>query len=106
MLVVFLFQDTAQVDADTPWYDKNWSYRKAVTLSSATSVADYQVLVTLTTASMGNPYSNVNADGSDIRFTDADGVTLQDYWIQSWDNTGTSNIWVEVANSGTLEIYM
>jgi len=88
------------------WYDSNWQCRRAVSLSPATSVADYQVLVTLTTATMGNPYSNVNADGSDIRFTGSDGITLQDYWIESWDNAGTSNIWVQVTNSGTSDIYM
>jgi hypothetical protein len=88
------------------WYDTDWSYRRAITLSPATSMANYQVLVTLTTATMGNPYSHVNADGSDIRFTGPDGTTLQDYWIESWSNTGTSTIWVEVAASGTSQIYM
>jgi hypothetical protein len=88
------------------WYNAGWKYRRAITLSPATSVANYQVQVTLTTAIMGNPYSNVNTDGSDIRFTGSDGTTLQDYWIESWSNTGTSTIWVEVATSGTSTIYM
>ena len=92
--------------AGAGWYDAAWSYRRPVTLSPATSVADYQVLVTLTTAVMGNPYTGVNADGSDIRFTGPDGATLQDYWIESWDNTGTSKIWVEVQTSGTTAIFM
>jgi len=88
------------------WYDGNWDYRRAITLSPATSVANYQVLVVLTTAIMGDPYSHVNSDGSDIRFTGLDGTTLHDYWIESWDNTGTSRIWVEVAGSGTATIFM
>jgi hypothetical protein len=92
--------------AGASWYDSAWSYRRPVTLSPATSVGDYQVLVTLTTAVMGNPYTDVNTDGSDIRFTGPDGVTLQDYWVESWDNTGTSKIWVEVQVSGTSTIYM
>ena len=88
------------------WYDSAWSYRRPVTLSPVTSVANYPVLVTLTTATMGNPYTGVNADGSDIRFTGADKTTLQDHWVESWDSTGTSTIWVEVQASGTSTVYM
>jgi len=90
----------------SPGWLSGWTYRRAIDLSPATSIADYQVLVTLNTSTMGNPYANVNTDGSDIRFTGSDEVTLQDYWIESWDNTGDSKIWVEVKTSGTTTIYM
>jgi hypothetical protein len=99
-----LFWDETGTSED--WYDNNWQYRRGISLSPATSMNNHQVLVTLTTAEMGNPYSNINADGSDIRFTGADKLTLQDYWIESWDSTGTSRIWVEVAVPGTSVIYM
>ena len=62
--------------------------------------------IELATSVMGDPYGNVNSDGSDIRFTDIYGTTLQDYWVESWNNTGTSSIWVEVRESGTSMIYM
>jgi hypothetical protein len=90
----------------SPGWLSDWSYRRAVDLSPATAVADYQVLVTLTTAIMGSPYANVQADGSDIRFTASDETTLQDYWVESWDNSGTSRIWVEVTAPGTSTLYM
>jgi len=90
----------------SPDWLSGWSYRRAISLSPATSIADYQVLVTLTTGTIGNPYANIKADGSDIRFTGSDGAALQDYWVESWDNTGTSRIWVEVTASGTPTIYM
>jgi hypothetical protein len=90
----------------SPDWLSGWTYRRAISLSPVTPVADYQVLVTLTTSIMGNPYANVKSDGSDIRFTGADKTTLQDYWIESWNNTGTSKIWVEVKTSGTSTIYM
>lgn len=90
----------------SPDWLSGWTYRRAITLTPATSVADYQVLVTLDIATMGNPYANVKPDGSDIRFTGSDETTLQDYWIESWDNNGTSKIWVEVKTSGTSTIYM
>lgn len=69
-------------------------------------MANYQVKIQLTTAVMGNPYSHVNSDGSDIRFASIDGTTSQDYWIESWDNEGTSTIWVEVKDSGSTALYM
>jgi len=90
----------------SPDWLSGWSYRRAVDLSPATSIADYQVMVTLTTSTMGNPYANVKSDGSDIRFTASDGSALQDYWVESWDSSGTSRIWVEVTASGTSTIYM
>jgi hypothetical protein len=90
----------------SPNWLSGWAYRRAISLSPATSVANYQVLVTLTTSIMGNPYANVKADGSDIRFAGADETTLQDYWIESWSNTGTSKIWVKVKTSGASTIYM
>ena len=99
--------NTATEETTVPdWYDASWGYRRAITLSPATSVADYQVPITLTTATMGSPYANVNADGWDIRFTGSDGTTLQDYWIESWDRYGNSRIWVEVKTSETSTIYI
>jgi hypothetical protein len=90
----------------SPGWLSGWTYRRPISLSPVTPAADYQVLVTLTTGIMGNPYTNVKADGSDIRFTGSDETTPQDYWIESWNNAGTSKIWVEVKTSGTSKIYM
>jgi len=89
-----------------PWWDYTWMYRRRIFLSPATTLGNYQVRVELGTAVMGNPYTHVNADGSDIRFTGGDGVTVQDYWIESWDNTGSSTLWVKVKDSGTSAIHM
>jgi hypothetical protein len=90
----------------SPDWLSGWTYRRPIDLSPKTPLADYQVLVTLDTSTMGNPYANVKSDGSDIRFTDSDGTALQDYWVESWDSSGTSRIWVEVTDSGTSTIYM
>jgi len=91
--------------------DPGWDYRRPITISntSGSALSNYQVRVELTTSTMGNPYSNVNADGSDLRFTDEDNTVKYDYWIaSSWSNTGTSNIWVEVSSipTGDSTMYM
>jgi len=90
----------------SPDWLSGWNYRRQISLDTPTTVADYQVLVTLDTGTMGNPYANVKSDGSDIRFTASDGSALQDYWVESWDNTGTSKIWAEVTTPGTSTIYI
>ena len=84
---------------------QTWTRSRPVTLAPATTVANYQVKVTLTTALMGNPYASMKNDGSDIRFYDAS-YTPCSYWIETFNNTGTSIIWVKVANpSATIFMY-
>lgn len=83
--------------------DSGWTYRKAITLSPATSVANYQVKIDLTTSNFD--YSKAQSTGADLRFYQTDGTAL-DYWIETWNTSGTSTIWIEVATSGTSSIYM
>ena len=112
LVLVFTGVSGGTAHANPGWYDSNWGYRKAITVTAGTTATttNYQVLVTLTTATMGNPYTHVNADGSDIRFTNTDETTLLDYWIETWNNTGNSRVWVEVPEaisaSTSKTIYM
>ena len=88
-----------------------WQYKRSISISSTgTALTNYQVLVTLTTGNFN--YSNAKSDGSDIRFsTDGTGNSPPDidYWIETWDPSGTSKIWVEVpsipASGGTTIMY-
>lgn len=83
-----------------------YTYRRPITLIPATSVANHQVKIQLTSANFNYARLSYPATGQDIRFTGSDGTILQDYWIESWVNGGTSTIWVEVAVSGASEIYL
>ncbi|MCX6354555.1 MAG: DUF2341 domain-containing protein, partial [Candidatus Aureabacteria bacterium] len=76
-------------------------------MAPATSVANYQVKVTLISGTNFD-YTKLSfpATGADLRFAGSDGSTLQDYWIESWNNGGSSTLWVKVAASGTSTIYM
>ncbi|MHC1564990.1 MAG: DUF2341 domain-containing protein, partial [Candidatus Syntropharchaeales archaeon] len=80
-----------------------WLYKKQIDISPATPVDDYQVKVELTTTNFD--YSKAKANGEDIRFYDSVENELS-YWIEEWNASGTSTIWVKVANSGTSTIYM
>lgn len=73
---------------------------------SGSDLTDYQVQITLDTAT---PIAagKMKADGSDLRIaTDCTGSTFLSYWIQSGINTATTKIWVKVptvpANGQTI----
>jgi hypothetical protein len=89
-----------------------WQYRRPITInnsSNSNSLTDYQVLVTLDTQSLISA-GKMKTDCGDIRFTDSDGSTLLNYWIESGCNTASTKIWVKVpsipANSSkTIYVY-
>ncbi len=83
-----------------------WDYKRSITLNDTTPMADYQVKLTFTTATLGNPYTNIDATGDDLRFYDSSGVACDYYIMEDWDNTGTSYVWVEVTTSGSTYLTM
>ncbi|MBK7172939.1 MAG: DUF2341 domain-containing protein [Bacteroidales bacterium] len=74
----------------------SWTYYRVVGLSPATSLANQQVEVTLSSGE----YTNMKSDGSDLRFYDYANNNCE-YWIESWNTAGTSTIWVKVPTSGS-----
>jgi LPXTG-site transpeptidase (sortase) family protein len=76
-----------------------WTYQRTITLSAPTPSANFQIRVQIT------DHSNMNADGSDLRFYDSSDIQA-DYWIENWNPSGTSTIWVEVPTAGTSSLTM
>lgn len=72
-----------------------WSKIAPITIANAPGVANYQVCINLTHA------AEMNADFSDIRFTDTSDTALS-YWLES-ATAGAAVVWVKVA-SATTEI--
>jgi len=75
-----------------------WNYRRPVIIDNTRypiNLFDYQVLVTVDTASL-IAEGKMRSDCGDIRFTYGDGVTLLPYWIESGINTTATKIWVKV----------
>ena len=89
---------TFDVTADTPWYDSNWPYRKAVTLDGAnfcTTVNAFPVPVILTGDT--DLQADARPDGFDILFTADDGVTKLPHEIETFDETtGDLVAWVKL----------
>jgi N-acetylneuraminic acid mutarotase len=98
--VVMIGLLTTQFLTAQGWYDTDWEYRREVTVDNpgGTALTDYQVLVTLDGSF---DFSKANADGSDIRLTASDGITLIPFWIEEWIDGTQATIWMNVPSIPT-----
>jgi hypothetical protein len=105
----FVINGNFNASSSTFTYIGGWRYRKSVTISNSTSaLTDYQVSVTLDTVALISA-GKMQSDCDDIRFTDTDGVTNLNYWLESGCNTTSTKIWVKVPSipaSSTKTIYV
>jgi hypothetical protein len=89
------------------WLD-GYSFRAPVTVTSASGLTDYQVLVTLDTASLVSA-GQLGPSCGDLRFTGSDGVTLLPHWVESGCGSATTRTWVRApaldAGATTLFAY-
>jgi hypothetical protein len=98
----------AQLKATTTpsWYNASWTKRKVVTIDNtgnSSTLTNYQVQVSVTYD------SDMQADFDDIRFTDNDGTTLIDHWLETKTDSTSATFWVEVPSipaSSNKTIYM
>ena len=96
------------------WYNLSWTYRNIQEIYPQTGAGvDYPVGIkvyygegaegteVIRTTTMGKIYCNnhCNVDFSDIRFTDNDGVTPLDYWMEEKVNSSYAIFWVKVVDS-------
>ncbi len=92
--------------ASTIWYDQSWTKRKTVTIDNTANSDDlinYQVRVNV------QYDSNMKADFSDLRFTDADSPTLVSHWVESYVPSDSAVVWVKVPlilGSSEKTVYM
>jgi len=88
------------------WFNSLWDKRQQVIIDNSTNakaLVNYQIKLKV-------PYDlDMNADFSDLRFTQADGITDIDYWIHEYTPSSEAIIWVEVPSIpalSTANIYM
>lgn len=79
----------------------DWSFCRRITLSPVTTSSDFQVRILLSSGQ----YTGMNAAGNDLRFYDVNENSCN-YWIETWNTSGNSTIWVKVPVSGTNYLYM
>ena len=97
--------------ADSNWWNASWSTRRKLTFNNsaqATNLVNFPVLVRLDSGR--TDYARVQDAGQDIRFVDANNLSLLPHEIEKWDESGSSYVWVKVpqidAGSATDFIYM
>ncbi|MCE7743529.1 MAG: DUF2341 domain-containing protein [Candidatus Heimdallarchaeota archaeon] len=96
------------------WWNDDWSYRKKLTITNneTSDLFDHQFEITLDTSGANDfNYEHTRSDGADIRFI---GYTPNhqkiSYWLESWNSTGESSVWVKIpkilaSNSYSFYIY-
>jgi len=98
--------------AEAAWWDETWLYRKAVNItnSSGENLTDFQVAITLDTASLISA-GKMQSDCDDIRITDINGKLLP-HWIEENNpgcNASNTKIWTKVPSipdsGATVYIY-
>ena len=71
-----------------------WRYRQTYNITGATGAStDFQIFVNVTY------HSYMETDFDDLRFTDNDGTTLLDAWLEDKTDSSFACVWVEVADS-------
>lgn len=91
-----------------------WTYRKKITITGQSGAGtNYQTKLLVGATSGGNFHVEGHSaifpsenNSGDLRFTDNDGSTLLDFWVESVSGT-VATIWVEVADSleSNVDIY-
>ena len=87
---------------------QGFKYIRAITISNpGNALTNYPVLITLNTQSLIYQ-GKMRSDCGDIRFTDTDGITQLNYWLESGCNSANTRIWVKVPSipSGSKTIYV
>ncbi len=104
--------------ADLNVSSSDWQYNRRLNITGTTAGAqtNYQMKLTVYkgsgTDTPGVVYlgGNVRDDFGDIRFTKSDGITLLDYWIESYTSGVSAMVWVEVdsipASPNNASIYL
>lgn len=89
------------------WYLPYWQYRVPVTItnSTGTTLIEHQVQIILDGSFA---WANTLPGGADIRITASDARTDIPFWIESWNEGTSANIWVKVpvVEAGATSIYI
>ena len=87
---------TLTVPTASGWWNTSWSQRKQLTFNNtgqAENLTNFAVLVELDSTRIN--YALTQNAGQDLRFVDGNG-TLLAHEIESWNESGTSYVWVSV----------
>lgn len=93
------------------WFDNMWSYRIPLHISNPSlngGLSNYNVKISLGETNFD--FSKCSPAGNDLRFTDSDGKTILNYYIETFIYPDTAVIWVKIpylaaGSSKTIYLY-
>ena len=85
------------VGIESSWYDSQWQHRQMFDIVNPGGVplSDFQMQVLLDDSF---DFTRANPEGSDIRFTTSDGMSLIPYWIERWNEPDSAIIWIRMSS--------
>ena len=91
------------------WWNTGWLNRKTITVNTSglSTLTNFPLRVSLDGTKI--TYGNTKAGGADIRFVDSDDTTALNYQIETWNSSGTSELWVSIPSltgGGSYTFYM
>jgi biopolymer transport protein ExbB len=88
--------DYADSTCDREWWNPDYKRRRKIYFDNLEqdALVEFPVLVGLGSGRID--YAQVQDQGQDLRFIDADGHTVLNHEIEKWDESGASIIWVKV----------
>src|SRR5574338_401119 len=110
---IFLFVICVIATAVVPlkghtWLNGEWCRGEVGFSNPGAVLNEYQVRINLNNPAI---FTSAKIDGSDIRITNVDGISLLPFWIESWNAASTqATIWVKIpsvaASPTTTTIYL
>ena len=100
------------LSADGDAWLTGWKYRKSMPITEVTGAGtNYVVKIDVNYNSVASVSNSVDAEGhcqtdfGDIRFTDGDGATVLDIWMEEYTTSGDATFWVEIADDVSSSAY-
>lgn len=104
LIALLMGMHTPAFAADEGWWNKEWSYRKAVTVDTSPTGTNVsgpigRTVVLIRLHSGNFTFADAMPNGADIRMVDSDNKTPLSFHIDRYDGTsGIATMWVSVPN--------
>lgn len=108
--LIYLFNPFTTKKAEASWFNDDWGFRKAITVTVTSNSSDITNLQTLLTVDTTGITTKLQSSCQDLRFTNVSGKILPYYIDSCNNNSATNKIWVLAdlvpKNTTTYTMYM